>query len=159
MNNPSALHTKWGKTYINPCGHHQIVSGVNQGKLLHRLIYESVWGKIPETHVIHHIDGDKTNNCILNLLMVSKEHHSSLHNKGMKIPLDLCKKRSMDTSSTGYYRVVKEKSKTCKKGFTWAYQYRVDNKFKRIRSVDITKLEKKVIAKGLPWFKFEGVEI
>lgn len=159
MSETTTLHTNWGNAKVNNHGYYQITSKIHNGKLLHRLIYESVWGKIPEGYVIHHIDGDKTNNCILNLLIVDKEHHSSLHNKGRALPFELCKQRSINNSSTGYYRVTKDKTKYCKKGFIWLYQYRVNGKFKKIRSVDINKLEEKVKSKGLPWFKFGEVEV
>lgn len=159
MTETATLHTKWGTAKVINYGYYRITSKINNGEQLHRLIYESVWGKIPEGYVIHHIDGDKTNNCILNLLMMEARHHNSLHNKGRKIPLDLCKKRSINTNSTGYYRVTKDKAKSCKKGFIYLYQYRVDGKFKKIRSVDILKLEEKVKSKDLPWFKLSDERI
>ena len=149
------LNTKWGTAYINPDGHYQICSRKenNEGRLLHRLIYESVWGKIPEGYVIHHIDGNKTNNCVLNLLMMKLEHHNSLHNKGKTVSLDSCKKHSLTTNTTGYFRVSIDKNKYCTQGFMWSYQYRENNTAKKIRSVDINRLEEKVKAKGLPWIK------
>jgi hypothetical protein len=79
----TVLHTKWGLARLRK-DYYYISSRKegNKGKLLHRLIYESVWGKLPKGYVVHHIDGDKTNNCILNLSMMKETEHLKLHNKG-----------------------------------------------------------------------------
>ena len=58
---------------------------------------------------------------------------------------------SKSQNNTGYFRVGKQKSKTCKQGFNWRYQYYENGKQKSIVSVDIKKLEEKVKAKGLEW--------
>ena len=58
-------------------------------------------------------------------------------------------------NTSGYYRVRKEKNSECKQGFVWRYEYREDGRKKRISSVDIKKLEKKVKAKDLEWIKFD----
>ena len=56
------------------------------------------------------------------------------------------------TNTSGYYRVTKDKCPHCGQGFIWAYQYYDDNgKLKKVRSVDIKKLEGKVRNKGLEW--------
>lgn len=54
-------------------------------------------------------------------------------------------------SSTGFYRVSKENTNSGK-GYRWCYQYREDNRNKKVSSVDLLKLEDKVKSKGLPWF-------
>ena len=41
----------------------------------HRIVYEAFNGPIPEGMEIHHIDGDKQNNHISNLQMVSREEN------------------------------------------------------------------------------------
>lgn len=47
----------------------------------HRYVWEQVNGPIPSGCIIHHIDGNKTNNNIANLqLMTKKEHDSSESN-------------------------------------------------------------------------------
>lgn len=56
-------------------------------------------------------------------------------------------------NTSGYFRVIKQKCKTCKKGFTFRYQYTENGKRKTIYSVDINKLEEKVKNKGLEWRK------
>lgn len=46
----------------------------------HRTIWENHWGqKIPAGHHIHHIDGNKLNNDISNLLCVSILEHAMIH--------------------------------------------------------------------------------
>ena len=45
----------------------------------HRRIWEKHWGAIPDGHHIHHIDGDKHNNDISNLLCVSALEHMMIH--------------------------------------------------------------------------------
>ena len=46
---------------------------------LHRLVYETYFGKIEEGYDIHHIDEDKTNNNINNLQKLLHEEHCRLH--------------------------------------------------------------------------------
>lgn len=83
MNEP--LTTKYGTAKINKDGYYWIVSSKegNNGKRLHRLIYEDFWDvKLPKEIVIHHKDGNKLNNCILNLESMTHSEHSKLHHKG-----------------------------------------------------------------------------
>ena len=65
------------------------------------------------------------------------------------------KKQGIKVSSntSNYYRVHKKKRKKLRQGFTWVYVYPENNKRKRISSVDLETLKKKVQAKGLPWYK------
>lgn len=58
---------------------------------------------------------------------------------------------STSNNTSGYYRVSKAKNKNYKQGFYWVYSYYKNHKLVKISSVDITKLKKKVIEKGLPW--------
>jgi len=82
------IHTKFGKATLQKHGYYVITSRKegNEGERLHRLIWESVWGKIPKNWVIHHLDGDKTNNCILNLYGMDKSYHDKLHNSNGNNP-------------------------------------------------------------------------
>lgn len=57
-------------------------------------------------------------------------------------------------NTTGYYRVYKDKDSTCKQGFLWCYGYRdEEGKKKKITSVDLSALEKKVKDRSLLWRK------
>lgn len=73
------MKTKYGNGHQRTDGYIQITSGPYKGKLLHRLIYEEVYGPIPKGYAIHHIDGDKTNNNPGNLMLLSKSNHHKLH--------------------------------------------------------------------------------
>ena len=73
------MMTDYGRAYQRKDGYWQISSGPNQGKLLHRLIYEEHYGPIPEGFHIHHLDNDKTNCSPENLLLLSKSNHHKLH--------------------------------------------------------------------------------
>lgn len=48
---------------------------------LHRYIWECEVGPIPKGHHIHHLDGDKSNNRISNLTILSSHDHASQHGK------------------------------------------------------------------------------
>ena len=181
--NDKILHTKFGNAKIQNGGYYVITSGKegNSGKTLHRLIWEDFYGcEVPEGYVIHHQDFNKLNNCILNLQLMRKKDHISLHKTGknnhnygkylseetkQKISENHArywkgKTRSEETkqkmsearNTSGYYHVSKRKNKTCKQGWCWVYRYYDENgKRKSISSIDIKKLEAKVKAKGLPW--------
>lgn len=51
-----------------------------EGIMFHRYIYEREHGKIPDGYLIHHIDGDPTNNSIDNLQRVTPAEHCQIHN-------------------------------------------------------------------------------
>lgn len=189
------MKTKWGNAKICNEGYYKITSKKegNCNKLLHRLIatdYFGDWINDPEEPFdIHHIDGNKLNNCVLNLEPIPHDEHIRLHQKnkimaeetkrkisefrkgisfsdehkrniseakkGKHYSNETCMNMSKSRNSTGYFRVTKVKSKTCKQGFTWMYQYYEGGKRKSIYSVDIEKLEAKVKSKGLIWKKLE----
>lgn len=55
---------------------------ISQGKhltYLHRLVWEIHNGQIPEGYQIHHIDHDKKNWQIENLMMVDRKSHWEIH--------------------------------------------------------------------------------
>jgi hypothetical protein len=162
------LHTKWGNAKIDNWGYYRITSRKegNSRKFLHRLIWEDFWGtEVPQGYVIHHKNGNKLDNCILNLQLMRDKDHNCLHKSGEnhhmfgKHHSDETKKQisyvqSEKNNTSGYYRVYQRKDKRCKQGFEWVYRYYDDNgKRKFINSVDIKKLEAKVKAKGLEWKK------
>ena len=64
----------------NPNIHQQKRVG---GKLFytHRLVWEAKRGKIPDGFVVHHIDGNKANNKLSNLALMSISAHIALHNE------------------------------------------------------------------------------
>jgi hypothetical protein len=79
------LHTKFGTAKIGKNGYYLITSGKegNNTKYLHRLIWEDFYGcEIPKGYVIHHKNGNKLDNCILNLQLMRKADHDKIHNTG-----------------------------------------------------------------------------
>ena len=92
-------------------------------------------------------------------LMKGKNHpnygvYGKNHSRYGKSHSDSTKlKMSKAHNSTGYYRVTKMNSSSCKQGFRWGYSYYEDRKRKLISSINIEDLEDKVKSKGLPWFE------
>ena len=113
------LHTKFGTAKVD--GEYYRISSNekrNYKKYLHRLIFEDFYGiEVPEGFVVHHKDGNKLNNCILNLELMREFDHRSLHNKGSthspeaKMKMSKAKKGKYIGKDSwnykDYYRVVK----------------------------------------------------
>ena len=82
-----------------------------------------------------------------------KNHH--MYNK--KTPEEVKKKIGLSNSklknTSGYYRVYKHK-RTGNRKDRWVYQYYDKEKRVAITSVDIDKLKKKVLDKGLEWIEY-----
>ena len=56
---------------------------------LHRIIMEKHLGRrLSRTEIIHHIDGDRTNNSLDNLEVMTRAAHARHHRKGKPIPGD-----------------------------------------------------------------------
>lgn len=185
MLNGEPLKTKFGNVKINNRGYYKITSSKegDTNKLLHRLIYEDFWGvELPKEIHVHHKDGNKLNNCILNLEAMTKSEHSKLHmegennpfygkhhsletrqkisdaNKGKKHTDESKLKMSIVKNTTGYFRVYKNKHPNCKQGFIWVYLYFEEGKQKRISSTKIEELKQKVLARGLEWRKIDDLD-
>ena len=62
-------------------------SGYYQNSTIHKSLHRFVWeennGVIPKGYEIHHIDFNKSNNHISNLIMLSKEEHLEIHSKSL----------------------------------------------------------------------------
>lgn len=156
------IKTKFGDAVLCADGYYKISNKKNtkhRGKLLHRLIYEDHYDIVLGSDIIiHHIDGDKSNNDISNLTPLSISEHSRTHKLGEnnnnyggmseknKIAL------SASANTTGVFRVCKTPKKDSIQGFTWLYQYYDENGVRRnLSSVDLKTLEEKVKSKGLKW--------
>lgn len=61
--------------YTTTHGYIQIVDG-DKRYYEHRAVWEEVNGKIPAGCHIHHIDGNKSNNCLSNLQMMEGREHN-----------------------------------------------------------------------------------
>ena len=99
------IKTKFGTANIGANGYYKITTSKegNNNKLLHRLIYESFWNvKLPREVHIHHKDGNKHNNCILNLEALLASDHIRLHG------LNQSKETRRKISEAGKGRIVSE---------------------------------------------------
>jgi hypothetical protein len=113
------LHTKFGiaKVYRD---YYRISTSKegNYQEYLHRLIWKDFYKcEIPKGFVIHHKDGNKLNNCILNLQLMRSFDHLSIHHKGLthseesKLKMSKAKKGRFtgkdNWNHKDYYRVAK----------------------------------------------------
>lgn len=84
----NSLNTPWGTANITNDGYYKITSlqEGNCGKPLHRLIAKEYFGdwidNPSDYYIIHHIDENKLNNCVLNLEPMTRESHQRLHRHG-----------------------------------------------------------------------------
>ena len=148
-----SISTKFGRAKINQYGYWQISSSKegNDGKLLHRLIYEDYHKcTVFPNAIIHHKDENKLNNNPKNLEIISKADHNRLHKTNNSVKHNSHKPHKHSKHNTGYYRVSKSVRKN---GFSWRYVYPENGKQRSILNRDIKKLEEKVKSKGLPWFR------
>lgn len=170
------IKTKFGTAKINKHGYYQITtrSEGNNNKYLHRLIYEDYHGvKLSKQDIIHHKDNNPLNNCILNLELMSRSDHNTIHKSGegcsfydkhfvgelngmygKKHSLESCKKMSKSKNSSGYFRVCKKRNNSLKQGFSYVYYYYEGKRRRELSSVNIEKLKEKVLANGLEWIEY-----
>lgn len=73
--------TKGGKIKISKGGKSKngyYITGTNEGfKYVHRLVFENFVCKIPKGFEINHVDGDRANNSIVNLEIVTRQQNLS----------------------------------------------------------------------------------
>lgn len=70
------------KPTLNRIGYLQVNlrnNGKQHTKQVHRLIYEAFKGTIPAGMHVHHVNGNKTDNRLCNLELMSKEEHDNHH--------------------------------------------------------------------------------
>lgn len=153
------IKTKYGNATLNDYGYYHITSGKegNHCKYLHRLIFEDFYNiklneEFPEGIIIHHVDGNKTNNEIWNLIPIPLSEHSKLHRNEEEEPfyskpktLSHKMRISQQHNTTGIFRVL-----PYTKGVKYAY-YDSDNKRKWLTAPTLNKLKEKVLEKGFEW--------
>lgn len=70
------------KIWLNSDGYPCVTTGRGSSRqpfLLHRLVYLMTHGSIPAGAHVHHLDGDKANWQIVNLMAVMPEQHRAIH--------------------------------------------------------------------------------
>ena len=159
------MMTKFGEAKINNIGYYVISNGkFRDNKYLHRLIYEEFHKlTLLPSAIVHHKDGNKLNNSIDNLEMVSKSEHNKIHHKNKVNSPETIEKMSKSkmrnnnpmygTGKVGYYRVYKVKKPQAKQGFVWIYEYPDNGKQRTISRVNLNNLEKEVKSRNLDWHK------
>lgn len=79
--------------YISHDGYKLVLTGFKEHQYEHRKIIEDFLGrKLTKNEFIHHIDGDKLNNNIENLILCSKNEHFEIHSSLISMAYILVKK-------------------------------------------------------------------
>jgi hypothetical protein len=69
-----------GESFVNKLGYRMVLDQFDRLKNEHDLVWETHnKRRLPKGHVIHHKDGDKLNNAIDNLELMTFSEHSKLH--------------------------------------------------------------------------------
>jgi hypothetical protein len=90
-----------GKGYVTKQGYHLTWTG-ERYEPTHRVLLIENGEVIPDGHVVHHIDGDKLNNNLSNLIVCSKAQHRLLHHQLEEVSMELVR-RGLITFVEGKY--------------------------------------------------------
>lgn len=93
-------------------------------KRLHRYVWEHEVGAIPKGYHIHHIDGDKANNAIDNLAMITASGHERLHGKEAK-------RKEQSRKNIEHAREYAVKWHKSEEGRKWHSEHSTGRKMKR----------------------------
>ena len=71
-------------------------------KYVHRLVWEQNIGEIPEGYVVHHKDGDKSNNNLENLQLMKIKDHDALRRRKLEWSTIFCPTLKSLVEKNGY---------------------------------------------------------
>jgi len=74
--------------------------------LVHREIYKTYFKRIGVNDHIHHIDGDKLNNSIDNLISLPAEFHMHLHEEQRKLNFKFTDKKQIELALSLYLKLI-----------------------------------------------------
>lgn len=91
---PGDQHRNWqGGKYINDRGYLMISIGQGKYGYAHRIEMEKYLGReLKKEEIVHHINGDRLDNRIENLEIMTLGNHSRLHQTGFKASLETIEK-------------------------------------------------------------------
>ena len=154
--------TIFGNASLND-GYYRITGGDNLGKYLHKVIWENFYDiDVPEGYHIHHKNGNKLDNCILNLQLIRKSEHHKIHQQGennsmygKKFTKDHASKLSKN-GECNFFRVSVEHNSAYKNGIRYKYcYYDENNNHKSISRGNLKDLEMEVKKRNLEWFELK----
>ncbi len=99
-------------------------NGKKSLQMEHRIVWEDHFGEIPAGMQVHHVDGDKTNNDISNLQLVSPLEHKRLHAGCKKVdgawykPCKECGRYLPCTAEYWYFSGGRINGRLCKKCYS-----------------------------------------
>ena len=107
---------KRGSGYITKQGYHLLFDGEKYVPA-HRMAFPN----LPEDYVVHHIDGNKLNNAVSNLLPLTKKAHKELHGQLERVSYMLIQAGVIEFDrESGTYRLSTSAQK-------WVEQYSVNS--------------------------------
>lgn len=93
--------------------------GIKKVMMLHRMVFINHYGEIKKGYHIHHIDGNKDNNEIENLICLSASDHEKLHTKNWSTERLLLARKHMEENM----RPKANKWHGSKEGLEWHKQH------------------------------------